>query len=171
MLEANELCFPNNIVDVMAARVKQNFDVIDPSGETIVVKRSLTMEDADQTIGIVPVDWAPKGQPEIGRKPNQFEVPVQAYTIMLQALINDMNEDQAIRRHGLFSTKLRRMLYRDTVLLSALSQLEVIDDGVKEKTLQYAIRSQQFLVTQRDSSFQRLSVIEFYLETQTSSTT
>jgi len=171
MLEANELCFPNNIVDVMAARVKQNFDVIDPSGDTVVIKRSLTVSDPDQSIGIVPVDWAPKGQPEIGRKPNQFEVSAQAYTIMLQALINDMDEDRAIRRHSLFSTKLRRMLYRDTVLLSALAQLEVTDSDVREKTLQYGIRSQQFLVTRKDSSFQYLSVIEFYLETQISSTT
>lgn len=167
MLDASQLCFPNNIVDVMAARLKQKFDDIDPSGDTIVIKRPVTTMDADQTIAVVPVDWKPGGLPEMGRKPNQFENSVQSYTIMVQALINDMNEDQAIRRHSLFSTLVRRMLYRDTILLSALTQLQVVADGVTEATTQFGIRSQQYLVTQKDSSFQYLSVIEFWLDTQT----
>ena len=167
MIDGSILCFPNNVVDVIAARLKSNFDVIDPSGDTILIKRPITTMDADQTIAVVPVDWGPKGMPEIGRKPNQFENSIQGYTIMVQALINDMNEDQAIRRHSLFSTLVRRMLYRDTVLLSALTQLKVTADGVDEATAQFGVRSQQFLVTQKDASFQYLSVIEFWLETQT----
>lgn len=167
MIDGTQLCFPNNAVDVMALRLKSNFDDIDPSGDTIVIKRPVTTLDADQTIAIVPVDWGPRGQPEMGRKPNQFENSIQGYTIMVQALINDMNEDQAIRRHSLFSSLVRRMLYRDTVLLSALTQLKVIADGVTESTLQCGVRSQQFLVTQNKASFQYLSVVEFWLETQT----
>lgn len=168
MISESVMCFPNNIVDVLALRVKANFDVIDSSGDTIVVKRPLTSMDADQSVGIVPVDWSPKNPPEMGRKPNQFENAIQAYTIMVQALINDMSEDKAIRRHSAFSTLLRRMLYRDTVLLGALSQLKVTtDDGISEATMQFGVRSQNFLVNQKGSSFQYLSVIEFWLETQT----
>ena len=167
MIDGTQLCFPNNVVDVMALRLKSNFDDIDPSGDTIVVKRPVTTMDADQTIAIVPVDWGPKGQPEMGRKLNQFENSIQGYTIMVQALINDMNEDQAIRRHSLFSSLVRRMLYRDTVLLSALTQLKVTADGVTEATTQCGVRSQQFIVAQKKASFQYLSVVEFWLETQT----
>lgn len=167
MIDDTLLCFPNNAVDVIASRLKTNFDVIDPSGDTVVIKRPVTTMDGDQTIAVVPVDWGHKQPPEMGRKPNQFENSAQAYTIMIQALINDMNEDKAIRRHSLFSTLVRRMLYRDTVLLSALSQLKVVADGVTETTLQYGVRSQQFLVTRKEASFQYLSVIEFGLETQT----
>ena len=162
------LCFPNNIVDVIASRTKMKLDEIDASGETVVKKYPVTTMDGDQTIAVVPISWSPKDTPEIGRKSNQFEQSVQIYTVMVQCLINDADEGRAMRRHSILSSLVRRMLYRDAVLLSALTQLEVIDGGVKEKTLQYGVRSQNFLANKvKDSSFQYLSVIEFWLETQT----
>jgi len=167
MLTADIVCFPNNVVNVLATRYKQYFDDIDPSGDTIVIKRPVSSMDADQTISVVPVDWGPVGEPEIGRKLNQYEPTVQGYTIMIQALINDADEDRAIARHSLFSTLVRRMLYRDQSLLTVLPQLKVTADGVTESLAKYGVRSQQFLVTNKDASFQYLSVIEFRLETQT----
>lgn len=165
MIEGN-LCFPNNVVDVMAGRFKARFDELDPSGDTVVIKRPIETSDPDQTLAFVPVSWSPKEMPEMGRKPNQYENTIQSYTIMIQCLVNDAEESRAIPRHSLLSTLVRRMLYRDTILLGTLNQLKVQTDGVTEATSQFGVRSQQFLVNKQKASFQYLSIIEFWLETQ-----
>lgn len=164
MIDTNTLCFPNNIVNVIAIRAKQ---IIDPVPDDLnVIKRPVDTMDPDQTLAIIPASWAPTGSPEIASRTNQFENTIQSYTIMIQALVNDMSEEVAIARHSLFSTLIRRMLYRDPVLMGALTQLRVEVDGVVESTTKYGVRSQQFLVNPKDGSFQYLSIIEFYLETQ-----
>lgn len=163
MIDADTLCFPNNVVDVIAQRA---LDTLGLDGG--VIKVPVDTGSPDETVAIIPATWEPTGYAEMGKKPNQFENSLQTYSIMIQTLISDMDEERAIRRHSLLSTMVRRMLYRDPVLLGALTGLRVeTDDGIVEATMKYGVRSQRFLVNQKDGSFQYLSVIQFDLETQT----
>ncbi|ADD80803.1 gp017 [Rhodococcus phage ReqiDocB7] len=164
-IEGNEVMFPNNVVNVTAARIEDTFDL-----DGYVVRRPLTTLDPDESIGVVAATWVPTGKPEMGQRENPFENFSQGYSVMIQALIVDGDEERAIARHSILSTRVRRMLYRDPVLLGTFldrdAGLKVIADGVTETISKLEVRSQRFLVHKEEGSSRYLSILEFYFETQ-----
>lgn len=162
MIEAEMLCFPNNVVNVLAAKLAE----IDPD-DSFIVKRPIQISDPDQTISVVAVDWSPeRSSLEMGQKVNPKEDTLQTYTIAIQGLINDMDEDRAIMRHSAFSTLIRRMIYRDPVLQLALPQLRVEVAGVRESLKNWGVRSQRWLVNRNEDNFVYMSTLEFWFQTE-----
>lgn len=161
MITGEEPGFPYDVVNLLVEQLKQ----IDP-GETEVVKRPLDPTDADQTISVVAVDWSPDQKSiEMGKQRNPKESTIQRYGIVIQGLINDGDEERAIARHTVFSSEIRRMIYRHPVLQVALPQLTVESDRVRESISSWGVNSQRWMVDRRSSSFIFMSALEFWFTT------
>lgn len=162
MISENLDCFPNNIVNLLA--------VVAPSidQDCSVVKRPMQISDADQTIAITAIDWAPEiNTTEIsGWSPG--EPTVQIYKIVIQGLIEDMDEAAGLARNSAFAKLLRDMLYKNKVLRIALQKLEVKDQAgqVIERTLSWKVHSQKLANNEVNGSFMYLSTLELWFKTQ-----
>ena len=162
MIDGDTQCFPNNIVNLVALRALQ---LIDPP-DTAVVKRPVGITDQDQTISVVAVDWSPvQNSREMGTKTNPKEELIQRYTLVVQTLINDADEDRASNRHSVFSKMVRDMFYRDQVLQVALPQLSVAVGGIEEVVSDWGVRDQRQMVNHSEGSFLYLSTLDFWVET------
>jgi hypothetical protein len=162
VIDGDTQCFPINVVKLLALRAEQ---VIDP-GDTTVVKRPLGVTDPDQSISVVAVDWSPvQKSREMGQKTNPKEEVAQRYTIVVQTLINDADEDRASNRHSVFSKMVRDMFYRDQVLQVALPQLSVAVGGIEEVVSDWGVRDQRQMVNHSEGSFLYLSTLDFWVET------
>lgn len=168
MLDPNELCFPNNIVNLLG----EKFRAIDP--DTKIVYRPIRDTDDSQTIAVFPVAWQPQQQSKefLGRK---AEPTFQRYVILSQAYIADMDEQRGIRKHSLLSAKVRHTLYRDAALALVLPEAEVIYQTgdpnrptVREFVHDWDIVGQDYQNQKNPSTnkFIFLSTTEMYVETE-----
>lgn len=162
MISENLDCFPNNIVNLLA--------VVAPSidQDCSVVKRPMQITDADQTVAITAIDWAPQTETTEIAGWSPGEPTVQIYKIVIQGLIADMDEAAGLARNSAFAKLLRDMLYKNKVLRIALQKLEVKDQAgqVIERTLGWHVHSQKLANNEVDGSFMYLSTLELWFKTQ-----
>lgn len=162
-MEADVTVFPASVITLVAARAGQ---VIDP-GSTTVQTRPVDSMAAGQVIAVIPVGWDPVDGPEMGQHMNPHEQAIQSYTIMIQALAQDYDQESGLNRLSLLSRRVRNMLNRDQVLRRAMEQLECTEDGVRENFQGLRVINQRFLVTEADGDGSLfLSVTECRLTTQ-----
>lgn len=178
-IDHNEVHFPGNIVNVIAAAAEflvpdQGDPVEDPENyvEGVrVFKRPLQITDGTMSIGVHPQLWEPDpASLEMGFNRSPVEATVQNYTIEVQALVLSADEQEGIATHSVLSSKIRHMLYRDPALAVALPQLEVSHVGfgslpVKEKLIKWSISRQVFMNTEYNRQFAFLSTVNFHAET------
>lgn len=167
MLDSSVMCFPMNAVDLIAIRLES----IDPetapgANDGIrIYKRPLRVEDDTETIGITADHWIPdKNSMEM--RGGTVEPTLQRYTVNIQGLVKDADEDRGIATHSLLCSLIRSMLYRDIPLGLAFRELSVTVGGVREKSTKWGVVSQHYLNNQLKGSFIYLSRLEFYIETQ-----
>jgi hypothetical protein len=157
--------FPNNAVELIAARIPAFCDPV-PT-DLIVHKRPLRSSDERQCVGVWPASWAPIPQTtEMLGKPN-FDATLNRYTIAIQGLIMDMDEEKGLARHSILSAKLRAMLYRDAPLRVGLTALSVTDTGGTEHVQRCGVNAQRYIANEVEGSFIFLSNLEVFLETET----
>lgn len=162
-MEADVTVFPANVVTLVAARAESR---IDP-GATLVQTRPIDASAAGQVVAVIPVGWDPVESPEIGQHVNPDEQAIQSYTIMIQALAQDFDQESGLNRLSLLSRRVRNMLNRDQVLRRAMEQLVCTEDGVREHFQGLRVVNQRFLVTESDGDGSLfLSVTECRLTTQ-----
>lgn len=157
--------FPNNAVDIIATRA---LELIDPP-DLYVVKRPLRKSDPNETLGVYAAFWNPvEDSYEMrGGNPTSSEPTLQRYMVFLEAFIKDMDEERGLAKHSVFSKLVRAMLYRDAPLLVSLRTLSSTVNGSTERTQRLGIRTQRYSSNELDGAFLFLSVIEFWLETET----
>jgi hypothetical protein len=168
MITGNEPVFPNNVVDLLAMR----FSMIDD--DLFVARRPLRAEDLEQSIGVFGSMWVPdpesyeiRGLGEGSSVPGPTEPTVARYVVGIQAFIKDLDEERGLAKHSILSTTIRGILYRDTPLRVALSQLSVQLNGVGERTLKWGVTAQRFLSNEiGDNEWLFLSTVEFWLDTE-----
>lgn len=165
MISGNETVFPNNAVNLIAARAAQ---FIDPPDLT-VLKRSLRPSDPIESLGIYSAFWNPNESSfEMrGGNPTIPEPTLQQYSIFIEAFIKDMDEPRGLAKHSVLSMLVRAMLYRDASLLVSLRALSVSVNGITERTARLGVRTQRYSSNEIEGAFLYLSVIEFFLETET----
>lgn len=162
-MDVDVTVFPANVVSLIKARAESQ---IDPSN-TIVQGTPVSTMSAGQVIAVLPVGWDPAEGPEIGQRFNPHEAAIQRYTIMIQALVSDFDEQRGIDRLSLLSRRVRNMLNRDQVLHRAMEQLVCTEDDVREHFQGLSVVNQRFMVTDSDSDGSlTLSVTECRLTTQ-----
>ncbi|USH45016.1 hypothetical protein SEA_CAMERICO_19 [Gordonia phage Camerico] len=165
MLDPSNLCFPNNVQDLLVGKFK-GIDAPD----TKVVRRPIRETDDNQTIGVFPVAWSPviDSKEMVGR---YSEPTFQRYTILVQAYVIDAEEERGIRKHALLSHLVRHTLYRDPALAVVLSEVDVEFPAgsrpSREFVSKWDVVGQDFQnQKQKNNTFIFLSTTEMYVETE-----
>lgn len=159
VLTAEVPIWPNNVVEILVPRMK----LIDP--DLFVFKRQLQPSDPPQVIGIFGRQWLPNDQ--------SWEMPtgqfptIQRYVVMIQAFIQDSDEENGLAVHSLLTGLIRSRLATDDILRLGLAGLEVTMNGFTEKFLRSSIQSQSYNSAEVAGNFLYLSVTNFVVETQT----
>jgi hypothetical protein len=159
--------FPMNVANTIALAL----EVIDPDVQ--IFRRPLRTTDPIQCISVVEVDWDPTDSMEMRGKDKPAEPTIQRYTIGVQAMVKDMEEQRGIVVHSKLARRVRHVLYRDEDLRIALreSRIQYGDFGeMSTETLQrHGIAGQQFMANRPPrGGFVFLSTVEFWFETQIS---
>lgn len=164
MIDPSVVCFPANIVDILAL-VLQEIDPPSTPGGTDglrIVKRPIHPTDATETVSIVAGTWTPEDE---SRELGQREPTLQRYAITVEAMVKDMDQERGIATHSLLSTHVRHMLYRDPALVGALPELSVTLRGYTEHLKDWGVRQQRFLNNKFNGEFYFLSAVDLWFRT------
>lgn len=163
MIAADPTVFPNNVVSASKTRV-QTFDA-----DLFVTSRPLRDSDPPQSVGVFASLWNPeedslemKGLP-VGRQ----EPTLQRYRVTIQALTKNMDEETGIFEHATLSKMVRGMLYRDEALRVQLATLVWTDGLTTERAKRWGVVNQRFISNEIGGVWLYLSILEFWLETET----
>lgn len=162
MVAADNSIFPNNIVDLVATRTT----LLD--SELAVFKRPLRATDPNQSVGVTASVWTPneRSQEMIGQ-PLSTQPTLSRYGVTVQGFIRDMDEERGLNVHTVLSRMLRSMLYTDNALGVALSQLSSTLGPTTERSQRWGISQQRFFANEIKGEWLYLSILEFWLETET----
>jgi hypothetical protein len=162
MIVADETQFPNNIVQVVAARSA----LIDT--DLFVIKRPLRNTDPNQSIGVFASTWVPDDESkEMLGSAFAVQPTLSRYQISVQAFVKDMDEIRGLNTHAVLSRMVRSMLYTDNPLRVALSQLQSTLNGATEQSQRWGVSHQRFFANEIGGDWLYLSILEFWLETET----
>lgn len=166
MISANSTFFPYNAIDKLALA----FSDIDQDGDLVVLKRSLRESDPVQAIGIFASHWTPDNDSKEmkGVIGGASEPTLSRYVISIQVYIKDMDEERGAAVHATLAKIVRAMLYRDTALHVALRALTASVAGSTESTRRFGVDTQRYLSNELQGSWLYLSIVDFWLETETS---
>lgn len=159
--------FPQNIVNVLVPVVK----LINPDSDTEyglrVVKRPLHETDDSESVGITAMTWTPD-QESLEMMGGLYEPTLQNYSIAIQAMVKDSDEERAIATHSVLSSELRRLLYGAPYLQVALRELAVAygSDGPVERVKKWRLPVQNFQKGTIDGSYILLSSLELVVQTE-----
>lgn len=163
MIDPDEAVFPNNAAALIIARVPVAVDA-----DLTVVGRLLRATDPAQSVGVTGAVWMPD--------PESFEITpamagiptLQRYSITVQGFIKDADEARGLKAHSVLAYRLRSMLYADAPLKVGFSALQASLNGKTERARRWGVESQRFISNELDKTFLFLSVLEFWMETETS---
>lgn len=164
IITPNVICFPNNIVELLADGLQDIAPHSTPGADDglRVVKRRARTTDSTYTLAIAPGVWIPEeASYELGR----VEPTEQGYTVTVEALIVDSDEERGIEAHSSLSFAVRHMLYRDEALMEALTELEVSVGGYTEKLKAWGLTQQLFMNNDDKSTFMFLSRVDLWYKT------
>ena len=153
--------FPNNIVEMVALRSQ----LIDT--DLFIAKRPLRPTDPNQSIGVVASNWVPNDESkEMLGSAYAMQPPLSRYSVSVQALIRDTQQDRGLNVHSVLSRMIRSMVYTDTPLRVALSGLTSTLNGMTEHTQRWGVTQQRFFANEIGGDWNYLSILELWLETE-----
>lgn len=166
MIAAANTEFPNNIVELLAARAQSYVDPdeLDVTKKVKIYKRPLRPSDGTQAVGIFPSMKLPNNTTI---EMQSLEPTLKRYKLILQTLVTDSNEEACISIHSILSNRLWRMLYRDSPLAAGLTALAVDADNSRERMQRRGVELQRYLSNEIEGSFIETSWIECWFETET----
>lgn len=167
MIQTDSSVFPNNIVEIIAARADLLDDEPAPN-RLVVLKRPLRNSDPVQSIGVFGTQWTfdPESFEWHGGPGGPSEPTIQRYTLGIQAFVKDMDEERGLYTHSVLTKMIRSMLYHDDPLRVALSALSVLMDGSTESTKRWGISQTRYLSNEISGEWLYLSTTDFWLETE-----
>ena len=169
MITGEEVAFPVNVVNVLAARFRQLWidTEVDPTQATDIKLRPLTKDDRSETLGVYPALWTPNEDSYEMRGISPGEPTLGNYLVMIQNYIKEGDRERGAAKHSIFATRTRNVLYRDPALRVALPQLVVTDQGVTERIKRWGVRQQRYFSNEIAGTWVYLSSMEFFIETET----
>lgn len=162
MIVSNDAMFPNNAVQIVAARSA----LLDP--DLTVLKRPLRNTDPNQSIGVFGSLWVPQDDSkEMLGQARASQPTLSQYRVVVQSFVKDMDEVRGLNVHGVLARMIRSMIYNDAALRVALSSLTSTLNGVTEASQRWGISQQRFFSNELSGEWLYLSILEFWLETET----
>jgi hypothetical protein len=169
VITAGDIEFPNNIITLLAARIPSYVDgSSDPDNRVRVFKRPLRESDPTQSVGVFP---AMKRGDETSHEIMSQEPTLKRYSVILQTLVVDSDEEACISIHSILSNRLWRLWYRDSALRAGLTALAIDADNTRERLQRRGIELQRYISNELDGSYIQTSWIECWFETETVETT
>jgi len=161
-----QACFPNNVIALLgfcAREIDRGTDDDPVAGDGIrIVYRTVRTTDRTETLSITAGHWTPE---EDSKELGGAEPTLQRYTVNVESLVVDMDEERGIQTHSYLSTLVRHLLYRDPALQAAMPALSVTVGGYTESLKRWGINQQAFLNNKVGQSFVFLSSVELWFET------
>jgi hypothetical protein len=156
-----EAVFPNNVVTCLSVVLPG----VDP--DATIYNRPLRGTDPSYAIGVYGTLWTPNDNsyemdPQMAPEPT-----LQEYQIGIQTLIKDGDPIRALRTGSILNKRVRGVLYRNGPLRVALGQLKVYDGTYTESFTRCGIRTQRYMSNDLEGAFVFISVIDFWIETET----
>lgn len=176
MITATSAVFPNNVVALLAARCNM-VGVIDPETDLTqriaIYQRPLRPTDANQAIGIAPMNMMPDDQTYetlgAGQTPGPSYPTMRRYWINVQGLVRHGDEIQGQAIHSVLAVAIRTVLDMDGPLRLGLAALTSdAGAGRTERFMRSGVRIQRYLATEVKGEFSYLSTTEWWIETSTS---
>lgn len=156
--------FPDNVIALIAARIPGYVDV-DLNGR--IHKRPLRETDEVQCVGIFPSTKLPDITTQEINGFESVEPSIKRYGIIVQAMVQDTDEEAAVSVHSILAQRLWRMLYRDNALAVGLTALSVSVDNSIERFQRRGITVQRYVSNEIQGNFVRTCWIEFWFDTET----
>lgn len=147
--------FPTNVIDVLHPLMEQL------DGIKHVYKRQIEPVDPDSSLGLTYFDWTPEDL-ELGG----FGPTLSTYRFGAQVMVKHTNEEDGTRLHVELATRVRRAFWQDLSVRAALSALVVEDGDWKERVQRWGVTQQRFASDQVDRQFLFLSMLEFFVQTE-----
>ncbi len=165
MIQAGNIEFPNNAIEVLAFRIPSYIDPDSPPEKRVdVFKRPLRQTDPQQCVGVFPA----MKRPDVTSSEIGFKAPtLNRYSIILQSMVKSTDEIEAISIHSILANRLTRMFHHDSVVDAGLTSLGVNVDNVRERLQRRGIELQRYLDNQVEGTFVRTSWVECWIETET----
>lgn len=162
MIDPNsEAVFPNNVVYALT----QVLPFVDE--DVTCYNRPLRGTDPSYSMGIYATLWTPDDESYEMSSKMQPEPTLQQYQIGIQTLIKDGDTQRALRVSSILNKRVRGVLYRNTPLRVALGSLQVTDGDYTESFRRSGIRTQRYMSNDLEGAFVFISVIDFWIETET----
>lgn len=159
---ADDTVFPNNIVQLVTSRTA----LLD--ADLFVTRRATRATDPNQTVGVFAQNWTPDEQSHEMLGQDHAHMPtLSTYRVTVQALVRDIDEVRGLATHATMSRAIRSMLYNDAPLRVALGSLASSDSGTTERSRRWGVANQRFFVNEIAGDWLYLSILEFWLETET----
>lgn len=162
MITVSDAVFPNNIMNLMKVRVPVAIDA-----DMRIFLRPLRSTDPDQSIGISAGVWVPDKATQEMNASMQNLPTEQEYTVLIQSLVKHADEEAALNIHSVVASRIRSMLYTDSLLQLGFSQLSVASGGRTEQAMRWGPRTQRFISNEVSGTFIQSSITEFCLYTAT----
>jgi hypothetical protein len=138
---------------------------VDP--DVVLLRRPLRGTDPPYSIGVYATLWTPD-QESYEINPKMAPEPtLQEYQIGIQTLIKDGDPIRALRTASVLNKRVRGVLYRNAPLRVALGSLQVTDGTYVESFRRSGIRTQRYMSNDLEGAFVFISVIDFWIETET----
>lgn len=173
-LNPDKLHFPMNVVNVLCQSAKFiDPDIATPNDPNYVeglrvFKRPLDITDGTESVGIFPDDYTPDERSlELGFAKSPVEPTVQNYSITIQGLVLDADEQNGIAVHSLLSSEIRNMVFRDPALRAVLPTLN-INYGVGKPTetlIKWSVVRQSFMNNEFRGQYAFLSSLQMNIQT------
>lgn len=166
MIDNTIVCFPNNVISMLKAALQTIDPPTEPGGDDglRIEERPVRNTDYSETLGLFAGAWTPNQDTmEIGG----HEPTVQRYTVIIESLVHDMDQERGIATHSLLSALVRHTLYRNPGVRVGLPLLTVPLGGHIEKLQRWGIGQQRFMNNDASGNFVFLSATDFWFETTT----
>lgn len=167
-INQNQVYFPGAIVDLLVSELQ----TIDPSTEDPpyegirVVRRPIRITDYTRTVSVIPALWTPDND-SLEMQGGIHEPTLQRYTIAIETLVIDADEERGLNLHSLLAALVRQKLYRSSALRAALPMLAIPMNGYMEKLSRWGVANQYFQGDRVNNGFTFLGTLETWFETET----
>lgn len=153
--------FPNNVVECLAT-VLPSVDE-----DCTLYKRPLRPTDPNYALSVYGTLWQPNEESyEMGHLTG--EPTLATYQIGIQTLVKDGDTERALGISSILTKRVRTVLYRNEPLRVALGSLYVQDENSTERLRRWGVRSQRYMSNDIEGKFVTISVLDFWIETETS---
>lgn len=165
MIEAGSIEFPNNVIEVLVARIPSFVDPLSALDKRVkALKRPLRQTDPQQCVGVFPA----MKRPDVTSNEIGFTAPtLNRYSVIMQSMVKSTDEAEAISVHSILANRLTRMFHHDSILNAGLTGLGITVDNIRERLQRRGIELQRYLDNQVEGTFVRTSWIECWIETET----